>query len=95
MVMGTLVLRNSVRVSILGKVCGMRHFVVAAAMLLAALVATLGMASLLQVVATARQKSPTGAFVEPEAPAFAPFTTKERMGQSHYPLRSEARYVRG
>ena len=95
MVMGTLVLRNSGRTSILGKVCGMSHFVIAAAMLLPALVVTLGTASVLQVVATARQKTPTGAFVEPTAPAFTPFATKERMGQSHHPLRGEARYARG
>ncbi|MBS0220602.1 MAG: hypothetical protein JSR91_07660 [Proteobacteria bacterium] len=72
----------------------MRHFVIAAAMLLAALVVTLGAATVLQVVAT-RQKSPTGAFIEPAAPAFAPFTTKERMGQSYHPARSETRYTRG
>lgn len=73
----------------------MRHFVIAAAMLLAALVVTLGTASVLQVVATAREKTSDGAFVEPTTPAFTPFVTKERMGQSHQPLRGEARYERG
>ncbi len=71
--------------------CGMRHFLVAATMLLGALVVTFGTASVLQGVATARVSAPSEPFVvEASRPAVKPVGTKDRVLQARERLRSEA-----
>jgi hypothetical protein len=69
----------------------MKHFVVAAAMLLGALVITFCAASVLQDVATARVSPPgeTSA-VEAASPAIKPFGTKERVGPARERTRADA-----
>jgi hypothetical protein len=69
----------------------MRHFLVAATMLLGALVITFGTASVLQGVATAHVNAPTEPFVvEAIRPAVKPAGIKERVVQARERLRSEA-----
>ena len=69
----------------------MRHLIVAAAMLLAALAITLGMASFLQGVATARASTSAEPFaIEAIGPTITPFGTRERVGQTHQPVRAES-----
>lgn len=63
----------------------------AAAMLLAALAITLGMASVLQDAATARVSSSAEPFsIEAIGPKITPLGTRERVGQTHHPVRAES-----
>ena len=76
---------------LLGLRCGMRHLIVAAAMLLAALAITLGMASFLQGFATARASTSAEPFtIEAIDPTITSFGTRERVGQTHQPVRAES-----
>jgi hypothetical protein len=69
----------------------MRHLIVAAAMLLAALAITLGMASFLQDAATARASTSAEPFsIEAIGPATTPFGTREHAGETPHPVRAES-----
>jgi hypothetical protein len=74
----------------------MRHLIVAAAMLLAALAITLGMASVLQDAATARASTSAEPFsIEAIGPTMTSFGTRERVGETPQPVRTESRAVGG
>ena len=74
----------------------MRHLIVAAAMLLAALAITLGMASVLQDAATARASTSAEPFsIEAIGPAMTPFGTRERVGQTHQSVRAQSQVTGG
>jgi ferric-dicitrate binding protein FerR (iron transport regulator) len=69
----------------------MRHFLVAATMILGALIVTFGTASVLQGVATAHVTGPAEPFVvEAIRPAVKSTGTKERVTQARERIRTEA-----
>ena len=69
----------------------MRHFLVAATMILGALIVTFGTASVLQGVATAHVSTPAEPFVvEAVRPAVKQAGTKERVTQARERIRSDA-----
>jgi hypothetical protein len=70
----------------------MRHFLVAATMILGALIITFGTASVLQGVATAHVASPSSEpfVVEAVRPSAKPVGTKERVTQARERIRSDA-----
>jgi len=74
----------------------MRHLIMAAAMLLAALAITLGMASVLQDAATARATTSAEPFsIEAIGPTVTPFGTRERVGQTLQPVRTVSQVTGG